>query len=288
MKMTIVAESLIKEYKTATALKGIDLRISEPKIYGLLGRNGAGKTTFMQLLAGYDKPSRGKLHINGMKPFDNRAVTENICLIKEADNFKKDLTVHQVLKIASMLYSKWDKELAADLLDGFDLDKSRRVKNLSKGMESALGIIVGLASNAPITMLDEPYIGLDAASRAYFYEILLEEFQHNPRIIILSTHLIDEVSSLFEEVIIFNKGSILLHKSAEELRAQSFCISGPAAQVKAFTDGKEVIKEISFAGSSQAFLLSQEAPALTGDLSVSGVPLQDMMVHLTEKRGVRA
>ncbi|MFP7255131.1 ABC transporter ATP-binding protein [Virgibacillus sp. 7505] len=286
--MTIVAESLIKEYKTATALKGIDLRISEPKIYGLLGRNGAGKTTFMQLLAGYDKPSSGDLRINGMKPFDNRAVTENTCLIKEADNFKKELTVQQVLKIASMLYCNWDKKLAADLLEGFDLDKRRRVKSLSKGMESALGIIVGLASKAPVTMLDEPYIGLDAASRAYFYEVLLEEFQSNPRIIILSTHLIDEVSSLFEEVIIFNKGSILLHKSAEELRAQSFCISGPAAQVKAFTDGKQIIKEKSFAGTSQAYLLSTEAPALTGDLTVSGVPLQDMMVHLTEKRGVRA
>lgn len=286
--MTIVADNLIKEYRTATALKGIDLQITEPKIYGLLGRNGAGKTTFMQLLAGYDKPSGGELTINGMKPFDNRAVTENICLIKEADNFKKDLTVHQVLKISSMLYSNWDKELAADLLEGFDLDKRRRVKNLSKGMESALGIIVGLASKAPVTMLDEPYIGLDAASRAYFYEVLLEEFHNTPRIIILSTHLIDEVSNLFEEVIIFNKGSILLHKSAEELRAQSFCISGPAAQVKAFTDGKQIIKETSFAGTSQAYLLSTEEPDLSGDLAVSGVPLQDMMVHLTEKRGVRA
>jgi ABC-2 type transport system ATP-binding protein len=286
--MTIVADKLVKEYKTATALKGIDLQITEPKIYGLLGRNGAGKTTFMQLLAGYDKPSGGELHINGMKPFDNRAVTENICLIKEADNFKKDLTVHQVLKIASMLYSNWDKDLAADLLDGFDLNKKLRVKSLSKGMESALGIIVGLASKAPVTMLDEPYIGLDAASRAYFYEVLLEEFQSDPRIIILSTHLIDEVSNLFEEVIIFDKGSILLHKSADELRAQSFCISGPAAQVKTFTNGKQVIKETSFAGTSQAYFLSTEAPALTGDLAVSGVPLQDMMVHLTEKRGARA
>ncbi|PAF21099.1 ABC transporter ATP-binding protein [Terribacillus saccharophilus] len=286
--MTIVADNLIKEYRTATALKGIDLQITEPKIYGLLGRNGAGKTTFMQLLAGYDKPSGGDLRINGMKPFDNRAVTENICFIKEADNFKKDLTVHQVLKISSLLYSNWDKELVADLLEGFDLDKRRRVKSLSKGMESALGIIVGLASKAPVTMLDEPYIGLDAASRAYFYEVLLEEFQRNPRIIILSTHLIDEVSNLFEEVIIFSRGSILLHKSAEELRAQSFCISGPAAQVKAFTNGKQVIKEKSFAGTTQAYMLSTEALDLTGDLAVSGVPLQDMMVHLTEKRGVRA
>ncbi|MFJ6414944.1 ABC transporter ATP-binding protein [Terribacillus saccharophilus] len=286
--MTIIADKLIKEYKTATALKGIDLQITEPKIYGLLGRNGAGKTTFMQLLAGYDKPSGGELHVNGMKPFDNRAVTENICLIKEADNFKKDLTVHQVLKFASMLYSNWDKDLAADLLDGFDLNKKLRVKSLSKGMESALGIIVGLASKAPVTMLDEPYIGLDAASRAYFYEVLLEEFQSAPRIIILSTHLIDEVSNLFEEVIIFDKGTILLHKSADELRAQSFCISGPAAQVKTFTNGKQVLKETSFAGTSQAYFLSTEAPALTGDLAVSGVPLQDMMVHLTEKRGARA
>ncbi|SDD32909.1 ABC-2 type transport system ATP-binding protein [Terribacillus halophilus] len=286
--MTIVADALTKEYKSTKALKGIDIRITEPKIYGLLGRNGAGKTTFMQLLAGYDRPSSGDLFINGMKPFDNRAVTEKICLIKEADNFKKDLTVQQVLKIASMFYPQWNKELAEELLEGFDLNRRRRVKSLSKGMESALGIIVGLASNAPVTMMDEPYIGLDAASRAYFYEVLLEEFQSNPRIIILSTHLIDEVSNLFEEVIIFNKGSILLQKSAEELREQSYCVSGPTDQIKAFVEGRHIIKEKSFAGTSQAYFLSVEAPKVTGDLTISGVPMQDMMVHLTEKRGARA
>ncbi|WP_077304366.1 ABC transporter ATP-binding protein [Terribacillus halophilus] len=284
--MTIVADNLTKVYKTATALKGIDLRITEPKIYGLLGRNGAGKSTFMQLLAGFDKPTQGNLLVNGMKPFDNQAVTENICLIKEADNFKKDLSIEQTLKIASMFYANWDKQLAANLLKGFDLDKKRRIKNLSKGMESALGIIVGLASNASVTMLDEPYIGLDAASRAYFYEVLLEEFQRNPRIIILSTHLIDEVSNLFEEVIIFNKGSILLRKSAEELRSESYCISGPSVQVKSFATGKNIIKEKSFAGTTQVYLLSPEKPNLTDGLTLSGVPLQDMMVHLTEKRGV--
>ncbi|QXE02486.1 ABC transporter ATP-binding protein [Terribacillus sp. DMT04] len=285
--MTIVADNLTKVYKTATALKEIDLRITEPKIYGLLGRNGAGKSTFMQLLAGFDKPTQGNLLVNGMKPFDNQAVTENICLIKEADNFKKDLTIEQTLKIASMFYINWDKQLAGDLLQRFDLDKKRRIKNLSKGMESALGIIVGLASNASVTMLDEPYIGLDAASRAYFYEVLLEEFQRNPRIIILSTHLIDEVSNLFEEVIIFNKGTILLRKNAEELRSESYCISGPAAQVKAFAAGRDIIKEKSFAGTTQVYLLSPNKPDLTDDLALSGVPLQDMMVHLTEKRGVR-
>ncbi|SNZ16258.1 ABC-2 type transport system ATP-binding protein [Terribacillus aidingensis] len=286
--MTIVADNLTKVYKTATALKGIDLRITEPKIYGLLGRNGAGKSTFMQLLAGFDRPTQGNLLVNGMKPFDNQAVTENICLIKEADNFKKDLTIEQTLKIASMFYTNWDKQLAADLLQGFDLDKKRRIKNLSKGMESALGIIVGLASNASVTMLDEPYIGLDAASRAYFYEVLLEEFERSPRIIILSTHLIDEVSNLFEEVIIFRKGSILLRKSAEELRSESYCISGPAAQVKAFTSDKNIIKEKSFAGTTQVYLLSSDELKRTGDLAVSGVPLQDMMVYLTENRGVHA
>jgi ABC-2 type transport system ATP-binding protein len=284
--MTIVADNLTKVYKTATALKGINLRITEPKIYGLLGRNGAGKSTFMQLLAGFDKPTQGNLLVNGMKPFDNQAVTENICLIKEADNFKKDLTIEQTLKIASMFYINWDKQLAADLLEGFDINKKSRIKNLSKGMESALGIIVGLASNASVTMLDEPYIGLDAASRTYFYEVLLEEFQRNPRIIILSTHLIDEVSNLFEEVIIFNKGTILLRKSAEELRSESYCISGPAVQVKAFAAGRNIIKEKSFAGTTKVYLLSSNKPDLTDDLTLSGVPLQDMMIHLTEKRGV--
>src|SRR5699024_7018527 len=152
----------------------ISFTFVEPKIYGLLGRNGAGKTTFMEILAGHILATEGEILIDGDKPFDNRRLTESICLIKEGNNFKKDLRIKNVFKIYSYFYPKWDQALADDLTAVYSLNKNATVKSLSKGMESALAVIVGLATKAPITIFDEPYIGLDAAARKKFYEILLE------------------------------------------------------------------------------------------------------------------
>src|SRR5690606_37718974 len=151
-------------------------------------------TTFMEILAGQMIETSGEILIDGNKPFDNQRLTESICLIKEGHNFKKDLSIKNVLKISSFFYPKWDQELAETLVTEYNLDPKLKVKALSKGMESALGIIVGLASKAPITVFDEPYIGLDAAARKKFYDILLREYEEEPRTIIFSTHLIDEVS----------------------------------------------------------------------------------------------
>src|SRR5690625_4721155 len=122
----------------------------------------------MEILSGHILSSSGEILIDGENPFDNQHLTESICLIKEGDNFKDDLKIKHVLKIYSYFYPTWDQALADELIDIYQLNKQSKVKTLSKGMESALGIIVGLASKAPITIFDEPYIGLDAAARKQF------------------------------------------------------------------------------------------------------------------------
>src|SRR5699024_12849209 len=106
----------------------------------------------------------------------------------------------------SLFYPNWDQALDDELVKVYNLPLNAKVKTLSKGMESALGVIVGLSSMATITIFDEPYIGLDAAARKNFYNTLLEQYETRPRTIIFSTHLIDEVSLLFEEVLILREG----------------------------------------------------------------------------------
>src|SRR5699024_1517762 len=189
--MKIEVKDVTKTYKDKHALDHLSFTLDEPKIYGLLGRNGAGKTTFMDILAGQILSTNGELFIDGEKPFDNRRLTEAVCLIKESDNFKRDLKVKTTLNIFSMFYPNWYCELANQLYELYRLDLNAIIKTMSKGMESALGIILGLCSKAPITVFDEPYIGMDAAARKQFYDILLEEYEKEKRTIIFSTHLID-------------------------------------------------------------------------------------------------
>ncbi|GAB3042540.1 ABC transporter ATP-binding protein [Virgibacillus ainsalahensis] len=282
--MKIEVKNLSKIYRNTEALKDVSFTLDEPKIYGLLGRNGAGKTTFMDILSGQILASKGQILIDGENPFDNQRLTESICLIKEGNNFKKDLKVKNVLKIYSFFYPTWDQELADELIKEYNLNLNAKVKTLSKGMESALGIIVGLASKAPITIFDEPYIGLDAPSRKKFYEIMLETYEEEKRTIIFSTHLIDEVSLLFEEVLILQEGSLVLQEEADVLRDNTCAVSGTAEEVKAFTADKEVIEVKQLAGMMTAYVYGSVEEAKTHGLNVEGVPIQDLMIYLTERK----
>lgn len=282
--MKIEVRNLSKKYRDKEALKGLTFTLDGSKIYGLLGRNGAGKTTFMDILAGQMLPTEGEVLIDGERPFDNRRVTEKICLIKEGSNFKKDLKIKHILKIYSYFYPNWDQEFAEKLLEVYSLNKKMTVKTMSKGMESALGIIVGLASKAPITIFDEPYIGMDAPSRKRFYDILLEEYESEKRLFIFSTHLIDEVSLLFEEVLIIQDGALALKEEAENLRENTCAISGPIKEVEAFISGRDVIEKKQLAGMMTAYIHGNINEAKESGLQVEGIPIQELMIHMTQRK----
>jgi ABC-2 type transport system ATP-binding protein len=286
--MKIEAINITKKYGQKEALKDLSMVIEENKIYGLLGKNGAGKTTFMQLLAGHILSTSGKVLIDGQEPFNNRNVLKEMCLISESSNFKKRLKIKDVLKIASLFYPNWSQESADRLLKEFNLEKSMNTKGLSKGMESALGITIGLSSRAKITIFDEPYIGLDASARYKFYDLLLAEYEEKPRTFILSTHLIDEVSRLFEEVILLRDGQLLLQLQTDEMKEKSIIVSGKSEVVEAYSKGKNVIRETSMMGRKTAMLFGEvynltEAREL--GLEAERGNIQELMVHLSEHTG---
>lgn len=280
--MNVNVERLTKKYNGNLALDDVSFTLNQPKIYGLLGRNGAGKTTFMDILAGHNVATSGSIEVNGKDPFDQRYISEQICLIKEGNNFKKDLKIKHVLKIYEYFYPKWDKALAYDLIKQYRLPLNARVKALSKGMESALGIIVGLSSKAQITIFDEPYIGLDAAARKRFYNVLLEEYEREPRMIIFSTHLIDEVSLLFEEVLILQEGKLILQEDAESLRNRTCIVSGTEEEVEHFIEGKDVLDRKKLAGMMTAHVFAPAEEAIQQGLTAENIPIQDLMIYLTE------
>lgn len=285
--MKINVENITKMFGKKHALDDVSFTLNEPKIYGLLGRNGAGKTTFMDILAGHQLPSNGNITVNGKDPFDERDILKNICLIKEGDNFQKDMTVKQILTSYQYFYPNWDQDLANELVKEYQLPLKKRIKTFSKGMVSAVGVIVGLASKAPITIFDEPYIGLDAAARKKFYDILLEEFELEPRTVIFSTHLIDEVSLLFEEVLILQDGKLILQEETEKLRNEACAVTGEIDEVKDFILDKQVIKTKQLANMMTAYIYGNKQEAEKSSLQVEGIPIQDLMIYLTEKQEVQ-
>lgn len=282
--MKIELKNISKKYKDKTVLRNVSLEMNEPKIYALLGRNGAGKTTLMNIIAGHLLPTSGEYTINGADPFDNREVIKHICLIKETNNFHRDMKVKDVLKSYENLYENWNSELVAELLEVYHLPLKARVKTLSKGMESALGVIVGLASRAKITIFDEPYIGMDAAARQKFYDILLDIYEKEERIIIFSTHLIDEASLLFQEIFIIKDGKIILQEEAESIRSNAHAVTGTTTDVKAYIADKNVLATKQLANLMTAYLYGEQTK-LPKTLEVEGIPIQDVMIYLTEIEG---
>ncbi|UFS58017.1 ABC transporter ATP-binding protein [Subtercola endophyticus] len=277
--------NLTKRYGSVLAVNDVSLSLEPDKIHGLLGRNGAGKTTLMQLLTGQDFASSGTISVFGAAPVENAHVLKQLCFIKESQKYPEDFRAKHVFRNAPLFFENWDAAFADQLIAEFRLPLNRRIKKLSRGQLSSLGVIVGLASRAPLTFFDEPYLGLDAVARQLFYDRLLEDFAEHPRTVILSTHLIDEVQNLLEHVVVIDQGRILVDSDAEELRGSATTIAGTARAVDAFTAGRTVISRQGLGSLAQATVgrLSAEdrAAAVAAGLDVGPVSLQQLVVSLS-------
>jgi ABC-2 type transport system ATP-binding protein len=279
---TATLRDVTMRFREQTALDGVSLSIEQDSITGLLGRNGAGKTTLLQLLTGHRLPTRGSVEVFGAAPYENDAVLADIAFIKEGQRYPDAFRVRDALAAAAMVFPKWDDDLARQLVREFDLPEKRPVKKLSRGMNSAVGIIIGLASRAPLTLFDEPYLGLDAVARRLFYDRLLADYAEHPRTILLSTHLIEEIADLLEHVVLLDHGRIVLDDDTESLRSSAVTVSGPRAQVEAFGARHDVLHSEFLAGSGRAVvrLRYDDDPAAAG-LTWEATPLQQLVVSLS-------
>ena len=292
MKKVVEVNQLEKSYGKFKAIEDINFMIEENKIYGLLGRNGAGKTTLMKLITAQEFPTGGELKVFGDNPEENRRVLSQICFIKESQKYPDNFSVQDILKVSKSLFPNWDEEFAYSLIKDFNLPLKRKPKKLSRGMHSAVGVVIGLASRAPLTIFDEPYLGLDAVSRSLFYDKLMQDYSEHPRTVILSTHLIDEVSNLLEHILVINKGRLIINDEAENLRGIAYTVTGQAARVEAFVKNKEVINREPFGGLLSATVIQNtnsmdQNQAAASGIEISPVSLQQLIVHLTKEKSTR-
>ena len=272
-------------FRGHTALDSVSTVIERDSITGLLGRNGAGKTTLMQLLTGHRVPTSGRVEVLGAAPYENEHVLSRICFIKEGQRYPDHFRVRDALDSAALVFPDWDADLAADLLRDFDLPAKRPVKKLSRGMTSAVGIVIGLASRAPITLFDEPYLGLDAVARQLFYDRLLADYAEHPRTVVLSTHLIEEIAALLERVLLIDRGRVLLDADAESLRGSAVTVTGPGDRVAAFARRHDLLHSESLAGRSRSVVRladgSDGDEATAAGLSWEPATLQQLVVAMS-------
>lgn len=291
--MSLELKNITKCYGKKTVLNCLDLTLEEGKIYGLVGRNGAGKTTMLSIASAQNPTTKGEILLDGEAVWENQKSLNQICfsreLVNAADNISSALKVKEYLKMAEMLFPYWDKEMADRLVEEFELDEKQKIMKLSKGMQSMVTIIVALASKAKYTFLDEPAAGLDVVARENFYRILLEEYSESGRTFVISTHIIEEAADVFEEVIFLNKGKIMLKENTEELLSRCIHISGREEDVDDIIKGKRAFHQEKM-GRSKGITLMLEAGEVFDkkgkDVEVNPLSLQDVFVALCGKEEI--
>ncbi|MBW5459281.1 ATP-binding cassette domain-containing protein [Clostridium sporogenes] len=282
----IVIKNVTKSYQGKEVVSNISLNIEEGKIYGLLGRNGAGKTTLLHLITNRAILDSGKILIDGEDIYENDKALSKIYFMEEKNFFPESMKILDVFKWTKEFYEDFDMEYAIKLSELFKLNIKKKVKNLSTGYKSISKIIATLASGAEILIFDEPILGLDANHREFFYKELLKFYNDGQKTIIISTHIIEEISHILEKVVILREGKIIENNSVEDILNLAYAVSGNNEAVDKYITSKNTI-DIETLGSYKKATILQERTKEDLDnikkleLEISTVELQKLFIYLT-------
>lgn len=278
----IELKQVTKQYGQATVLKNITLSIEDPGIYCLLGRNGAGKTTLLKSIAGYQNITSGSIQVDG-KAITTSTLDTGVSYI---ENFAKhfNLPVQKLLRIASEVNPNYDYDFAAEMMDRFELEGKKKFHHLSLGMKTMVSTIICLASSKDVILLDEPVLGFDALMRVEFYDMLTESFRKHPRIILVSTHIIEEIAKTIQKLILIDRGSVRFFDTLQAVETKAFCISGLQKDVEAAPKDRNVIGQDAVGGLVTRYIFDNP-PEETGFLEIRPLSLQEFFIQMVGHKG---
>ena len=222
MTTVIEARNLGKSYGKFRALDGVSFEIPLGRIVGVIGANGAGKTTMLNAILGLTRYD-GELKVMGKNPSTNRAkLMEDVCFISDVATLPRWMKVAQVLDYVESVHPKFDREVALDYLSRTTVPLDKKVRKLSKGMITQTHLAVIMAIDAKLLVLDEPTLGLDIIFRKGFYASLLEEYFDKHRTIVVTTHQVEEIEHILTDAMFIRDGEMVVYETMDDL-AMRFC-----------------------------------------------------------------
>jgi ABC-2 type transport system ATP-binding protein len=232
--MTVIeARGLRKAFGTTIALDGIDLHVEEGRILGIIGPNGAGKSTALNAILGLTQ-YKGDLKVLGRDPWSERdQLMRDVCFIADVAVLPRWMRVSQALNYIAGVHPRFDRVKAESLLAKTDIQRSSRVKELSKGMVTQLHLALVMAIDAKLLVLDEPTLGLDILYRKQFYDSLLNDYFDRSRTIVVTTHQVDDVQNVLTDLMFINRGRIVLSCSMEDFESRYLEVTVRPEQVTA-------------------------------------------------------
>lgn len=277
----IEVKNISKRYGDVLALDSISLRFEENTIYGLLGRNGAGKTTLLNSITGRIFTDTGDITVDGVRVVENDAALRKIILTSEKTLYPENMKVKDAFKWTKEFYPDFDLEYAVKIAGQFELNTGKRVKALSTGFTSIFKLIIALSANTPYVLFDEPVLGLDANNRDLFYRLLIEKHSQHPFTAVISSHLIDEITSVIERAVIIKNGRVIKDEPLDSLLSEGYTVSGTTQKVDAYIGGKNVLDTENLGGLKTAYILGNIDSPVPDGLEISRLDLQKLFIQLT-------
>lgn len=220
MTSVIGVSGLSRRFGARIALDGVDFVVKRGSVHGLVGANGAGKTTLIRHLLGLLRAEAGTVRVFGLDPVaDPVSVLSRIGYLSEENDLPAWMTVDELLRYSRAFYPAWDVRYAEDLRETFGLAPGAKIGSLSKGQKARAGLVAALAHRPELLLLDEPSSGLDPIVRRDILEAILKTIAHEGRTVLFSSHLLDEVERVADDVTMINRGRIVLSAPLDEIRA---------------------------------------------------------------------
>jgi len=214
----INAAGVVKRFGDFKALKGLSLHVKKGSVYGLVGPNGSGKTTFIKSLMGVYKINEGEIRIDSELTYENADIKKKVICISDDLFFYPSYTIMDTAKLYSGIYEKWSWENFEKMKQIFNIDTKRKVRRLSKGMQKQVAFWLGLCTNPDIMILDEPVDGLDPVMRRNVWKLMLQAVAEREMTVLVSSHNLRELEDVCDYVGILHEGKIVIEKSLDDIR----------------------------------------------------------------------
>ena len=287
----IRVENLVKYFDGRCVLDGINLEVPQGCIYGLLGRNGAGKTTIIRILLGLESPTRGQTFL-----LDNDSTALSAKLrgrigcVAEGHNLIQNYRVSRLVKLCKDLSLQWNDESFDHLMETFRLPRDRRIKDLSMGMRAQLNLALAMAIDPELLVLDDPTLGLDTVARRQFIELAIEVIQQQGRTILFCSHILSDVERIADRIGILAAGRLVVDCPLEELKERVkklrviFPESAPANLylteiVNRQTSGREMVITVANWNKQKQAILDTFKPSSCTEIPMS---LEDIFIECTK------
>jgi len=217
----IVIENLVKYYDGRCILDGINLKVPRGCIYGLLGRNGSGKTTMIRILLGLEPPTRGRTLVLGEDSARLSAKAHGrVGYVAEGHHLIQSYAVSRLIDLCKGLSLRWNDEFFGQLMETFRLPMDRRVKELSTGMRAQLNLALAMAIDPELVILDDPTLGLDTVARRQFLELAIDVIQRQGRTILFSSHILGDVERIADRIGVLVAGKLVVDCGLDELKSR--------------------------------------------------------------------